>query len=276
MGDLLLCNYPLAAMPYYIEELSINIYSLEELCYLMEYCAFLPEETFFAEEFFHWIEREIGDRELAEKLREASRNEKGPVIYLELIFKATGYLQRETVQKIIEQLQQLQHKTVFERRKIRADRYLENKKYINAILEYRRILMMEEECKKNPVICGNIWHNQGTAFARLFLFKEAKECFLKAYTMNGNMESIFEAMAACRYMGADKELEDLAVKYGIGETELVKLRDNWTTISRSRPVADFELQLEELFKKKFDTLEQNEALMQILQDWKNEYQKNCG
>ena len=48
MGDLLLCNYPLAAMPYYIEELSINIYSLEELCYLMEYCAFLPEETFFA------------------------------------------------------------------------------------------------------------------------------------------------------------------------------------------------------------------------------------
>ena len=94
--------------------------------------------------------------------------------------------------------------------------------------------------------------------------------------MNGNMESIFEAMAACRYMGADKELEELAVKYGIGETELVKLRENWTTISRSRPVADFELQLEELFKKKFDTLEQNEALMQILQDWKNEYQKNCG
>lgn len=276
MGDLLLCNYPLAAMPYYIEELSINIYSLEELCYLMEHCAFLPEESFFTEEFFRWIEREIGERELAENLREASRKEMGPVQYLELLFKATGYLQRETAQKIIAQLQQLQYKTVFERRKMRADRYMENKKYVNAILEYRRLLKMEDECKKNPVICGNIWHNQGTAFARLFLFKEAKECFLKAYEMNGNMESIFEAMAACRYMGADEELEKLAAKYGIGETELTNLREKWTMISRCGQVADFEIKLEELFKREYDTLEQNTALMQILLEWKNEYQKNCG
>ena len=33
MGELLLCNEAIAAMPYYIEGVSINVYSIEELHY---------------------------------------------------------------------------------------------------------------------------------------------------------------------------------------------------------------------------------------------------
>ena len=33
MGELLLCNEAIAAMPYYIECVSINVYSIEELNY---------------------------------------------------------------------------------------------------------------------------------------------------------------------------------------------------------------------------------------------------
>ena len=47
MGDLLLCNHAIAAMPYYIEAISLNIYSLEELCYVIEHHTFLLEEDFF-------------------------------------------------------------------------------------------------------------------------------------------------------------------------------------------------------------------------------------
>ena len=35
MGELILCSQQLAAMPYYIENVSLNVYSLDELCY---YC----------------------------------------------------------------------------------------------------------------------------------------------------------------------------------------------------------------------------------------------
>ena len=31
MGELLLCNEAIAAMPYYIEGVAINVYSIEEL-----------------------------------------------------------------------------------------------------------------------------------------------------------------------------------------------------------------------------------------------------
>ena len=36
MGELLICNEPIAALPYYIEGISWNVYSLEELCYYVE------------------------------------------------------------------------------------------------------------------------------------------------------------------------------------------------------------------------------------------------
>ena len=33
MGELILCSHMLAAVPYYIDEASLNVYSLEELSY---------------------------------------------------------------------------------------------------------------------------------------------------------------------------------------------------------------------------------------------------
>ena len=224
MGALLLCNRPIAAMPYYIEALSVNIYSLEELCYVIEHHPFLLDEGFFDDELILWIEREVGEGELAEGLRQSLRKEQGITKLVELILNATGYLNYDAGMRILSQIREMQHKTVFERRKMRADRYVENKKYINALLEYRRILQMEEECKKNPVVCGNIWHNQGTVFARLFLFREAKECFEKAYQYHMNLESIYEAMAACRYLGEDEELRKLAVKYGLSRGKIENMR----------------------------------------------------
>jgi len=280
MGALLLCNHPIAAMPYYIEALSLNIYSMEELCYVIEHHPFLMDEGFFCEELISWIDRDAGEGELAEQLRQTLRKELGITKLIELILNATGYLNYEAGMNILGQIREMQHKTVFERRKMRADRYVENKKYINALLEYRRILQMEEECKKNPVVCGNIWHNQGTVFARLFLFGEARDCFEKAYQYHMNLESIYAAMAACRYLGDDAELSKLAQKYGIAEQEEAELSERWTHISRCDAIVRVEEEIDAVFAGTNDflqevPLEENAALMQILSDWKAEYQKNC-
>ena len=36
MGELLLCGRELASVPYYIESISLNVYSLEEICYYLK------------------------------------------------------------------------------------------------------------------------------------------------------------------------------------------------------------------------------------------------
>lgn len=280
MGELLLCNHPIAAMPYYVEAISLNIYSLEELCYVIEHHTFLLEEGFFEEELLLWIERELGAKKLAEELRLALEKEAGVIKLVEIILNETGYLNYRTSLDVISQIREMQHKTVFERRKIRADRYVENKKYISALLEYRRILQMEEDCRENPVMCGSIWHNQGTVFARLFLFREAKECFEKAYQYHVNLESIYEAMAACIFLGEDSELKRITKKYGIDKEEVVKLQESWTNRNDSAKVEEVAAEIDALFSEETDLLqdtplEENAALMQLLRQWKADYQKNC-
>ena len=280
MGALLLCNRPIAAMPYYIEALSLNIYSLEELCYVIEHHPFLMDEGFFEDELLAWIEREIGEGELAESLRQSLRDGCGITRLVEQIFNATGYLPYETALATIRQIREMQHKSVFERRKMRADRYAENKKYKSALFEYRRILQMEEECRKNPIVCGNIWHNLGTIYARLFLFGAAKECFERAYQYNMNLESIYEAMVACSYLEDDMEWKRLAKKYGVDAEEAASLSIRCAESKQTEGVLEAEREIEALFLEQTDllqeeSLEENAALKQMLHTWKMEYQKNC-
>ena len=41
--------------------------------------------------------------------------------------------------------------------------------------------------RTSEVLRGNLWHNLGTAYARLFLFEEAGRCFEKAYALQTDM-----------------------------------------------------------------------------------------
>ena len=65
MGELILCSHPIAAMPYYIDNISLNVYSLEELCYYIENHLYLIEADFMSEELCLWIGQELDEKDLA-------------------------------------------------------------------------------------------------------------------------------------------------------------------------------------------------------------------
>ena len=183
MGELILCSHPIAAMPYYIDNISLNVYSLEELCYYIENHLYLIEADFMSEELCLWIGQELDEKDLAQSLRSVLLGNGSLSDFTELILRSCGYCSEDTIRHIRSVLLDMQNKSVFECSKIRADRYMESEKYVKAIHEYRKLLGMEEECKKNPVLEGNIRHNLGTACAELFLFDEAAANFLNAYRL---------------------------------------------------------------------------------------------
>lgn len=275
MGDLILCNYPIAAMPFYVEAFSGNIYSLEELCYYIEHNLFLLEEEFFEEELFCWIENEVGAKDLAERLRLSVQGKKGLSEILILLWKETGYWDTKTAGELVTQIKGLSEMSVLERKKLRADRYAENKRYFLAILEYRKLLQMEEVCRKNSEVCGNIWHNQGVCFAGLFLYNEAKECFLTAYKYHRNIESVYQALAACRYLKDEEAELSIRNQYGISDSTYVELTKQWQEALESKEILEFNEQLEELFENDWQTLLEQQELLPLLADWQREYQKNC-
>ena len=275
MGDLILCNYPIAALPFYLEAFSRNIYSLEELCYYIEHNLYLLEEDIFDEELFWWIEKEVGAKELATKLRLSKQEKKGLTDILVLLWKETGYWDTKTALELVAQIKGFSEKSVIERKKMRADQFVQCKRYFSAILEYRKILQMEEECKKNPLICGNIWHNQGVCFAGLFLFEEAKECFLTAYKYHRNIESVYEALSACWYLADEEAGVRIREQYGVSDSTYAQLSKQWQEAFESKEILGFNEQLEELFENDWETLVEHREFGQLLADWKKEYQKNC-
>ena len=274
MGDLILCNYPIAAMPFYIEAFSANIYSLEELCYYIEHNLFLLEEDFLEEELLLWIEKEVGAKALAKSLRFSLQEKKGLADILLLLWKETGYWDGKTVENLVVQIKKLSRMSVLERKKLRADRYAINQNYFPAILEYRKILQMEEECRRNLEECGNIWHNQGVCFAGLFLFEEARECFLTAYKYHRKIESVYEALAACISLGDEETGKQLQVQYGISDSTYAELSKHWQEALESQDVLEFHEQLEELFKNDWQEIIENPGFEQLLADLKSGYQKN--
>lgn len=268
MGELILCNQMLAALPYYIDEASLNIYSLEELSYYIMHNVYLLGADFMNEELCTWIERELKQKAMAEQLREILRNGGTLLEFVTCILSGSGYCDREEQKQITAALAELVNKSEYECRKIRADRYASNGRYVSAIGEYRRLLAAEGE--ENEILVGNVWHNMGMAYARLLLFSEAADCFFRAYKKNANPESVRECLYAYRCMRDEKGFKKAAELCGVSGEEAAEIGGRLSEISRMESIREFETQLGKLFAE-----DETQKLHEFVNQWKETYRKNC-
>lgn len=267
MGELILCSQKMAALPYYVEEVSLNVYSLEELSYYIENNVYLLTENFMSEELCAWIETELGLTQAAAELRGICRS--GMLFaFVEGILNLSGYLGREQIRRLILVLKDMENKSEFERMKMKADRYVENRRYISAISEYH--MLLEKKDESNEILLGNIWHNLGRAYAGVFFFKEAAECFAHGYELNGNPETMRECLYAYRCMRDEAGYKEAAQRYGVKAEELMDISRTLTAASRTENIRGFEQQLEELFLKN-----KEQEIGAIVTEWKETYRKNC-
>ena len=154
MGELLLCNEAIAAMPYYIEGVSINVYSIEELNYYIINNTYLLDADFMSLELCTWIENHARLPKLAMHLRTIiSTNGRLSAFVTELL-EYTGYCTKEELKSTHDALKELEEKSEFECLKIRADRLMDKKKYTAAIFEYKKLLACEDARHAERVLFG--------------------------------------------------------------------------------------------------------------------------
>lgn len=264
---MILCSQMLAALPYYIDEASLHVYSMEELSYYILHNVYLLEADFMNEELCAWIEHEGRQKDLAEQLREILRKDGTLLEFVTCILNRTGYCDREEIKQVTSALAGLMNKSEYECRKIRADRYAANGRYASAIIEYRRLLDTEE---KNEILIGSVWHNMGTAYARLLLFPEAADCFFRAYQKNANPESVRECLYAYRCMRDEKGFKKASELCGLTGEEAAEIGRELSEISRMDRIGAFGEELDELFETG-DT----GKLYEFVKEWKDTYRKNC-
>ena len=254
MGELFICNEPIAALPYYIEGIAWNVYSLEELCYYIENNTYLLDKDFMTEELCTWIGKEVKNLKLAERLRDIMRMDGRLSEFVSALLVESGYCPRETTKEIVRIVREMEEKSDFECNKLRADRLMEKEKYLSSIYEYKRLLDSNEAGEQSKELLGNIWHNLGTAYARLFLFQEANRCYEKAFALNQNPESLKESMLACKCL--QKELD---AEYFGYETEIFAQRlDEIAKLNNREQKAKYQ-----------------KAISDIIFNWKEEYRRIC-
>lgn len=277
MSELLLCNDAIAALPYYVESLSINLYSIEELAYYILSDIYLLDKGFMNEELCSWVEKELKLTKLGEKLRDIMRSNGLLSDFISCILVESGYCSKNEIQEVIYVIRELEEKSEFECSKIRADRLMENDKYIASIYEYKRLLKLDEAANENPILIGNIWHNLGVAYARLYLFEEAAKCFKEAYSRNNKMESLKEALFAYRCMRDEIGFIKYANDNQIDDDTRISIKNELTLVSRNENTKVFEESLEQIaqLNSSGNKVEYQNAISEIILKWKDDYRRSC-
>lgn len=277
MGELILCNQQIAALPYYIESASLNVYSLEELSYYIEHNLYLLTQDFMEEELCIWVAEELKLKETAEHLQEIRRENGTLSEFVLCILKANGFCTPQTILQIKKTLQEMENKTDFECGKIRADRYVENRRYLCGIYEYRKLLvgtMGQNPPKEDPLLLAAVWHNIGTAYARLFLFDKAAVCYANAYELSQKKDTLRQCLMAYRCAHDEKGYQRKSAACFLSEEEQNDISSELTRISRMEEIRQFEQMLDEMFD---ESIQKNtdQTIVSLIEEWKDEYRKNC-
>ncbi len=201
-----LCLPEQAKNPYYIESIRTGIYSLEELCFFLYNNMYLiDEESIINEKLCDWIRDELHLKRLYRLLYEQLEKENGPVSFVLPIFREAGYLTGEEMAKYQEELSKLAVQPEEIRRKLRGDYLVKDRMYARASLEYQRILNRDPQKGLNTQFYASVWNNLGAAYAGLFQFSEAADCFLASYNLVKSRDTFRKYISALPMFLSEEE-----------------------------------------------------------------------
>ena len=130
------------------------------------------------------------------------------------------------------------------------NKLMEKKRYLSSIYEYRRLLDKEEVKSEKPPLIGNIWHNLGTAYARLFLFEEAAKCYEKAYSLNEDQSSLNALLKSYCCLQDEKALFQATRSHHVEDMELQEIKNQLLLIQDSEKTKQFETYLDTILEWK--------------------------
>ena len=245
-GGYRLCQTKLADVPYYIENVSMNIYSLEELCYYIYHNIFLLDATIINEDLLNWIRDELGLKKLYHSLYKELEEEHSLGDFVLLIFKEINYLTHQEFKEFNNKLMRLEHEPPIGREKLKADYLVENKKYVNAIKVYKSILVRAKGSRLGGQFVGEVHYNMGCAYMHMFQyeealssFKAAYECLPEAHILRAYLTACYITKPYARYAALAEQLKVSEEIQKAVEMSVQKIRDSIPVQTDMNGIEDF-------------------------------------
>lgn len=144
MSGYILCQVKKAEKPFFIENISTNIYSIEELCYYLYNNLYLIDSSLINQKLCTWIEEELELPKLAAKLRPYIGRDAGLEEVLYPVFKEINYLAYEELRSLNARIETRNAEAEEIREKRKGDALMENRMYVNAIRVYQKLIEKED------------------------------------------------------------------------------------------------------------------------------------
>ena len=227
MSGYILCQTKKAKIPYYIENISTNVYSLEELCYYFYHNLYLIDESILNERLCRWLQEELELPKLAAKLRPLFERNYSIEEFLYPVFKEINYLTYEELKALNGRLTELNKESTAIRKKRKGDALVENGMYVNAIRVYQKLLDQTDFSKERDGLEVRIMYNLGCAYSYLFQMEKAMECFWNAYSRSGteNEKALKAYLLAYRSIRSKEEYAHRLKELKISEELRSEIRE---------------------------------------------------
>lgn len=210
-GKVILGTGRRAAHPYYMERFYVNLYSVEELCFVLVDKAELLDHEIMQRDMVRWLDEECGLSDLAHALY-ALLNQKGSTVaFVGTILEYVCLYSPEVIARTEEIVRNNEGLSPYERHKAKADYLLKERRYFAALEQYQSLLSALSD--SDSLLQAKIYHNMGAACAGMFMYERAADWFMKSHEIDGRQESLLLYLAAHRMSCSDKEYIDYIAKH---------------------------------------------------------------
>ena len=236
MSGYILCQVKKAEKPFYIENISTNIYSIEELCYYLYNNLYLVDSSLISNQLCTWLEEELDLPKLAAKLKPFIGKEAGLEEILYPVFKEINYLAYEELRTLNGRIERRNSESEEIREKQKGDALMENRMYVNAIRVYQKLL--EKESKDvSGEMRERIFHNQGCAYSYLFQMEKAVECFRRAYEGSRSRKALETYLLAVGVTRTPAEYQSVVRRLGVEKEVLQDIKEKLAKFSKKPEVS---------------------------------------
>lgn len=226
------CIGATASTPYYFDKVYVNVYTAEELCYVLFENAFLVDREFLKKDLVDWISQELKLNDLARELYSLLNQGAQSAAIVGTILGYVGFYSKDEIEKVESILRMNVSLSVFEKRKAKADFLYENRHFLLALKEYEELLKMVSE--EEYELRSRIYNNMGVTYMSLYLYDSATECFKSAYEINNDKVAYRHYLLSRRMALPDDEYirfladEEEAYRYSVPlESELEEAKVNF-------------------------------------------------
>lgn len=274
MGKVIVCSGKLAKSPYVIRESGKKLYSIEEICYFVGTNVYSLDLSFFSPELIEFIKTELKLPMVANKLKSLIT---GNYLFNDVItalFCSCDLYDKEEILKIIELAKSLEKMPLWERRAYIGYRKLKEKKYLIA-LKYFRETLKEENLDENDY--GIVLRAMGICLIHVSSFKEAADCFYKAYKYTQNNKVLIMALLALKLGNTGKEFTERAGEFTQDTNLIAEAEKIWKEAEKSGLTGLNIGYVNNMFEKlKTNKVAEGYKEIEIkLEEFKNEYREGA-